>query len=287
MKKTVVAIGEILWDVFPAGKKAGGSSMNVSLHLHKQDINAIFISAIGKDQAGNELLDFLNDQHFPIDQVQLSELPTSTVQVELDKNHQASYTIVEPVAWDDIKLTSDMVSLVATADAFVYCSLTCRNETSRNTINFLLLSAKLKVFDINLRAPFYTVETLEILLQAADILKVNEQELVYLKENFALTGTTEEQLLKQLALKFNIKIICLTLGENGAKVLHEDYLYQHQGYPANVVDTVGAGDSFLATFIASYLKGYSFDVILDRSCRVGAFVASKSGANPSYNFDNL
>ncbi|RZL48615.1 MAG: carbohydrate kinase [Pedobacter sp.] len=282
MKKTVVAIGEILWDVFPEGKKAGGSSMNVALNLHKQGINSQFISAIGNDENGKGLIDFLSSNNFPTHLIQTNKLPTSTVEVKLDEQQQATYTIVEPVAWDAIGLTDELIEAVKNADAFVYCSLTCRNEKSKNTIISLLKHAKVKVFDINLREPFYTIETLKDLLPAADILKVNEHELAYLKQALDLSGNTDEQLLKQLSHLFDIKIICLTVGEKGAYVLYDEKLYHHKGYAVKVADTVGAGDSFLATFVASYLNGFPMDTVLDRACKVGAFVASQHGANPTY-----
>lgn len=282
MQKTVTSIGEILWDVFPEGKKAGGSSMNVALHLHKQGINSKFISATGMDELGKELINFLSNQNFDSDLIQLVDLPTSTVEVKLDETHQATYTIIEPVAWDAIELSDQAVETVKKSDAFVYCSLTCRNEKSRNTVLSLLNNAKLKVFDINLREPFYTIDTLKSLLSKADVLKVNEHEIIYLKDELALTGNTDEQLLKQLSHLFKIGIICLTMGENGACVLHDDKLHHHKGYPVKVADTVGAGDSFLATFISSYLNGYPIDTILDRACKVGSFVASQAGANPNY-----
>jgi len=282
MNKTVIAIGEVLWDVFPTGKKPGGSSMNVALNLHKQGIQSELISAVGEDNYGKELLAFLHSQKFPTSLIQQSRLPTSSVNVLLDSQHQASYTIAEPVAWDDLQVNENAIEAVKNADALVYCSLTCRNETSRNTVLAVLKVAKLKVFDINLRAPFYTIETLKMLLAQADILKVNEHELTYLKQHLNLIEGDDEQLLYQLSNSYNISIICLTLGEKGAKAVHNNSVYSHQGYPAKVLDTVGAGDSFLATFIASYLKGYSIDEMLDRSCKVGAYVATQEGANPAY-----
>lgn len=283
MSKIVTSIGEILWDVFPEGKKAGGSSMNVALHLHKQGINSKFISSVGDDENGKGLIGFLSSKDYSTELIQLSsDLPTSTVEVKLDDDHQATYTIVAPVAWDAIELTAETIEAVKTADAFVYCSLTCRNEKSRNTILSLLKSAKLKIFDINLRPPFYNIETLKALLAEADILKVNEHEIVYLQNELGLTGNTDEQLLKQISHQFGIQIICLTLGDKGANVLQGDRLYQHQGYAVKVADTVGAGDSFLATFISSYLLGYPMDTVLDRACKVGAYVASQTGANPDY-----
>ncbi|MDQ0637302.1 sugar/nucleoside kinase (ribokinase family) [Pedobacter sp. W3I1] len=159
MQNKVITIGEILWDVFPEGKKAGGSSMNVALNLHKQSIEGNFISAIGNDENGKELFNFLASNHFPTDLIQINtELPTSTVMVQLDENHQATYTIKQPVAWDDIKITDENIAAVKQADALVYCSLTCREEKSKKTILALLENARTKIFDINLRAPFYTKE---------------------------------------------------------------------------------------------------------------------------------
>ncbi|TCD12589.1 carbohydrate kinase [Pedobacter frigidisoli] len=284
MQNKVITIGEILWDVFPDGKKAGGSSMNVALNLHKQSVNSSFISAVGDDDNGKELLNFLGGNHFPTDLIQINpELPTSTVVVQLDENHQATYTIKQPVAWDDIKLNDKNIEAVKQADALVYCSLTCREEQSKKTILSLLEHAKTKIFDINLRAPFYEKELIGELLTHADILKINEDEIVWVRDTFGLTGNTDEQILKQLSAQFNIEIICLTLGDKGACVLKDGKLFKHAGYKVQVVDTVGAGDAFLATFIACYLQGYSMETILDNACKVGAFVASQAGANPEYN----
>ncbi|MFF5383803.1 carbohydrate kinase family protein [Pedobacter suwonensis] len=284
MQNKVITIGEILWDVFPEGKKAGGSSMNVALNLHKQGMESQFISAVGNDENGRALLSFLTGNHFETDLIQIhNELPTSTVVVQLDENHQATYTIKKPVAWDDIKVTDDNTKAVKQADALVYCSLTCREEKSREAILALLENAKTKIFDINLRAPFYSKELIGALLAKADILKINEDELVWVQESFGLTGNTDEQLLKQLSTKFDIGIICLTLGDKGACVLKEGKLFKHAGYKVQVADTVGAGDAFLATFIACYLQGYPMETTLDNACKVGAFVASQPGANPEYN----
>jgi len=284
MQNKVITIGEILWDVFPEGKKAGGSSMNVALNLHKQSIESDFISAVGNDDNGQELIDFLRLSHFPTDLIQINPtLQTSTVVVQLDENHQATYTIKQPVAWDDIKINDKNIEAVKQADALVYCSLTCREEKSKNTILELLENAKIKIFDINLRAPFYEKNLIGVLLNKANILKINEDEIVWVKESFKLTGNTNEQILKQLSSQFNIEIICLTLGDKGACVLKDGKLYQHAGYKVQVADTVGAGDAFLATFIACYLQGYPMETILDNACKVGAFVASQVGANPDYN----
>ncbi|WP_129715939.1 carbohydrate kinase [Pedobacter sp. SYP-B3415] len=282
MQKRVVSIGEILWDLLPSGRKPGGSSMNVALNLHKQGIDSRFISAVGRDTDGRELSDFLASQSFPANLIQQNHLPTSTVEVELDAAGHASYTIVEPVAWDAIEAVPEALSAVSEADALVYCSLTCRNEKTRHTVQELLGRASFKVFDINLRAPHYQPYTLKNLLAAADLLKINEHEIAYLRTAFSLKGSEDVALLEEIARLFDISIICLTLGDKGAWVWTAEKLYTHQGYRVEVADTVGAGDAFLATFVASYLQGYPLEATLDRACKVGAFVASRAGANPDY-----
>lgn len=284
---SVLAIGEILFDVFGNDKKPGGSSMNVALHLHKQGIKTYFVSAIGNDENGKELIQYLETQNFDTNYIQQHlSLPTSTVTVNLDENQQATYLINQPVAWDEIVFSKDVIELAKNSAAMVYCSLTCRNEISRNFIFKLLNHAKLKVFDINLRSPHYNLETIKFLLDKADLLKINEDELAYLKQGLNIEGD-ENDILKFLSNQFNLKLICLTLGEKGAKVLHEDKFYNHTGYKVKVADTVGAGDSFLATFVAGYLKRLAITDILDHACKVGAYVASKSGANPDYDFESL
>lgn len=283
MKYKVVAIGEMLWDVFKGEKKPGGSSMNVSLHLHKQGIVTEFISAVGEDAYGKELLGFLESQQHSLRLIQTHPtLPTSTVEVHLDDQNQATYTIVAPVAWDAIALTEQAILELKSADAFVYCSLTCRNEKSRATILELLKHAKFKVFDINLRPPFYEIGTLKLLLAEADVLKINEDELAYLCTELALNSTDLKQACLEISKMFAIGTICITLGDKGAMVWQEGEVFRHEGYKVEVGDTVGAGDSFLATYISSILQGYTVEASLDRACTVGAFVASQQGANPEY-----
>ena len=284
---SVLAIGEILFDVFNNDKKPGGSSMNVGLHLHKQGIKTHFISAVGNDKNGEELIQYLKNQNFDTKYIQHHlSLPTSTVKVNLDENLQASYVINQPVGWDEITLNKEAVELAKNSSAMIYCSLTCRNTISRNTVFELLNHAKLKVFDINLRSPHYDLETIKYLLTKADILKINEDEIIYLKESLMIKGN-ENEILKILLDQFDLKLICLTLGDKGAKVYYEGQFYSHKGYKIKVVDSVGAGDAFLATFIAGYLKQNPIEKNLDDACKVGAFVASKSGANPDYDFESL
>lgn len=280
--KKVICFGEILWDIFPGGKKPGGAPMNASLHLHKHGIESKLISAVGADADGRELVSYLEDMGADTSFIQKhAELPTGMVDVLLDAEGKASYIIVKPVAWDAIQFDKKLIQLAQQADAVIFGSLACREEESRNTLYQLLGYAKSKVFDMNLRPPHIFTENLEELLHLSNILKVNDEELLFLKELFRLSGT-DEAAFKELSDRFDLECLCITLGDKGALVWQKDKLYSHAGFKADVSDTVGSGDAFLASFIKGYLYNYPMQDILNRACAVGAYVASKAGANPEY-----
>lgn len=285
----VVAIGELLWDVFPDGtKKIGGSSTNVALHLIKQDVKCLIISAVGDDDDGIELINNLTVKNLSTRLVQTKkDLPTSRVQLQLDNLGNATYTIAENVAWDAIDLNPQTIESVEAAEAFIYCSLTCRSDHSEKTILTLAEKARLAVFDLNLRAPYYDTDTIKKLLESADVLKINQTELSYVQSILNLQNEDLEESLKQISKQFKLKVICHTLGSEGALVYYENNFYQQQGFNINVADTVGAGDAFLASFVSGFLSGEKMPTILEHACLVGAFVTSKSGANPFYNEEIL
>ena len=177
-KSNIVCFGEILWDLLPTGKVAGGAPMNVAFHANQLGIAAQMISKVGKDDLGKDLIDLLNQKGVDTSLVQTDDTyPTGTVKVTLDAKGSPSYEIVAPVAWDFIHANTANKTAVQTADAFVFGSLAARNETTRNTLLELLKLAKLKVFDVNLRSPFYTKPLLTQLLHQADIVKMNDEEL--------------------------------------------------------------------------------------------------------------
>lgn len=284
----VVCFGEILWDKFKDQKRAGGAPMNVALHLHKQGLKCGLISSVGNDDLGKELIEVMSLQGFPTDLIQTHEtLPTGVVEVELDEMQQASYTIVKPVAWDAILLTEEEKKLVAEAEVFVYGSLACRNTDSRSTLLDLLPFAKKRVLDLNLRAPHYEVPVLKELIAPAEILKINEDELAYLGEVYHILAPDIDGLVQQLSKETDTPLICVTLGDKGAMALYDGAIYRHSGFKIRVADTVGAGDSFLATFINGLLSHLPMDKVLQNACAVGAFVASKQGANPDYTLTNI
>ncbi len=283
-----VCFGEILWDNFKDGKKAGGAPMNVALHLHKQGIKSYLISSVGIDANGDELLLFLEDNQLNTHFIQKhATLPTGIVEVELDKNLHASYTIVKPVSWDEIHFANEFIDITKNADVLVFGSLACRSEISRNTLFKLLPLAKLKVFDMNLRPPHFHEEILISLLNACDILKINEVEIEYLTQLFGLSHLTSDEQLRELSQKTNTPVICVTLGGDGSIIFYKDEVIKHKGYKVELADTVGAGDAFLATFIGGYLKKLPIKQVLDKASAAGAFVASKHGANPQYNQTDL
>jgi fructokinase len=277
----ILCFGEILWDTFGDEKVAGGAPMNVARHLVQQGQNVLFASSVGTDGPGKGLVEFLKGNGLYSNLIQLDDkFPTCEVTVELDKDGQATYIIPQPVSWDNIKTSKELTQAAEQASAIVYGSLACRDATTRDTLlNLLDETTALKIFDVNLRPPHYTLPTIENLAAGANVIKMNEDEAELL-----IGGGSEN--LKEKILSFQKKhqaqTICITRGGNGAIVWHENEFYEHPGFKVKVVDTVGAGDAFLATFVAGLLAGLPMQKILEKACKIGAFVAGKRGANPVY-----
>ena len=278
---SAVCFGEVLWDVFPTHKKIGGAPLNVSLRMNSIGVNTTMISRIGDDDNGKDILSFLNDQEVATDLIQITgEYKTGAVQVMINEKGNASYDILYPSAWDKIIETEMMDKVVAEADAFVFGSLACRDEVTRATLNKLLEKANYKIFDVNLRAPYYTIDVLNELMLKADFIKLNDEELREISSELGSTYNSFEQNIKFLAEKTNTKQVCVTKGEFGAVLYSNDKFYYNSGYFIKVVDTVGAGDSFLASLIVKLLRGKSPQKALNYACAIGALVAGQEGANP-------
>jgi len=256
--------------------------MNVAMHLVQQGADVAFASRVGEDPSGDELAEYLKLNGLLSELVQRDDqLPTCEVTVELDKNNQATYIIPEPVSWDNIQTDAALNNAAEQAPAIIFGSLACREETTRDTLlNLLDETQALKIFDVNLRTPHYTLSTIETLTAKADVVKMNEDEAKL------LIGGSNNDLREQInefRSKFHSKTICVTRGEHGAIVWHDHEFYDSPGCPAAPGgDSVGAGDSFLATFVAGLLAAQPMQQVVDRACAVGAFVAGKRGANPPY-----
>ncbi len=286
MNNKVLCFGEVLWDTFGNEKKAGGAPMNVAAHLAQQKVDVGFASRIGSDEPGIKLAGVLKKSGLFSELIQVDEeLPTCEVTVQLDENNQATYIIPEPVSWDNIQTTEALVASAVKASAIVFGSLACRTRTTRDTLLNLLDETKaLRIFDVNLRAPHYTLSTIENLAARATVVKMNEE------EANLLIGGSNGHLLDKIAefrAKYHPQTICVTRGENGAMIWHDHEVYEHPGFKVNVVDTVGAGDAFLATFIAGILEKQPMQQVLENACAIGAFVTSKRGANPVYDWAEI
>ncbi len=281
MKTNVVCFGEVLYDVFPTHRKIGGAPLNVALRLASLGINAQIISRIGNDEIGKELVAFIQENNVSTDTIQIDQTySTGEVLVQLDKKGSASYTINYPVAWDEIEATPEAKNAVKNADALVFGSLVCRDETSYNTLLSLVKIAKYKIFDVNLRAPFYTKDLLANLMKQADFIKFNDDELYEISEYLNSPFHSLEQNILFIAEQTQAKSICVTKGSHGAVLYHNGKMYYNSGYKISVADTVGAGDSFLAGLLSKLLTNEEPQKAIDFACALGALVASNEGANP-------
>lgn len=283
--KRVLCFGEVLWDAFGEEKKAGGAPMNVARHLVQQQMDVAFASRVGADRSGDELTDFLKQNGLYSALVQTDAvLPTCEVTVQLDEHNQATYIIPEPVSWDNIQAEDALIDASKNVSAIVYGSLACRTATTRGTLLMLLNNIQaLKIFDVNLRPPHYTPATIDLLASHADVVKMNDEEIEIL---IGKKDTLHAQ-IEAFHAKYNTQTICVTRGGNGAVIWHGNQFYEHPGFKVKVGDTVGAGDSFLATFIAGLLAGQPMQQVLTKACAIGAFVASKRGANPVYDQNGI
>jgi fructokinase len=286
MNKKVLCFGEVLWDAFGDEKKAGGAPMNVARHLVQQGMDTVFVSRVGVDESGKELVEFLKNNGLYSDVIQLDDkLPTCEVTVQLDEHHQATYIIPEPVSWDNIQPTITLTKTNMDAGAIVFGSLACRTEATRQTLSNLLDETKaLRIFDVNLRPPHYTLATIETLAARANVIKMNEEEASLLIGGG--NGNLKE-MIGEFYAKYQAQTICVTRGEHGAIIWHDHKFYEHPGFKVTVADTVGAGDSFLATFITGLLNSQPMQQVLEKACSIGAFVTTKRGANPVYNQEEI
>jgi fructokinase len=280
MKTNIICFGEMLWDVLPTGKQPGGAPMNVAVHLKNLGHNPQMISRIGHDELGKELLDFIEEKGLTTDLIQQGETHlTGVVKANVSDKNEVTYKIVQPVAWDYIQCDEALETTVANADVFVYGSLAARSAASADTLFRLLKKARFKVFDVNLRAPHYDQNTLEQLLRAADMVKMNANELDMLAAWYA-PNADEQTAIITLAESFDIQTICVTKGEHGAVLWTGGKFYQSAGFQVEVQDTIGSGDSFLAALLTCLLEGQSPADSVQFACAMGSLVATYRGATP-------
>lgn len=287
-KKThIVCFGEMLWDMLPNGKKPGGAPMNVAIHLNNFGNKVSLISKVGHDYLGRELTNFIQNSGLDNSFIQTGETHlTGVVKVNLDDQSEVSYKIVEPVAWDYIELKKDLIPLVAQSDCIVFGSLACRSMVTFETLKSLLQVSKYRIFDINLRKPFFKKEDIRFLLSQTDLLKLNEHELEVVAEWFGL-DKIPSKFLQLISDQFKIETVCLTLGSQGAIVFNNGEIFRCNGFPVEVRDTIGSGDAFLAGFIHQKFFNESLENCLSSACAIGAIVATYEGGTPKINNNQI
>lgn len=280
----VVGMGEALWDVLPEGKKIGGAPANFAYHVSQFGLPSCTVSAVGDDVLGNEIIENLTSKglNHLIEKV---PYPTGTVQVTIDQAGIPQYEIKENVAWDNIPYTARLEQLAGKTKAVCFGSLAQRNVVSRNTINRFLDAMPqdedtLVVFDVNLRQGFYNKEILCNSMKRCNILKINDEELVTVSRMFGYPGIDLQDKCWILLGKYNLKMLILTCGINGSYVFTPGNVSFQPTPKVDVADTVGAGDSFTAAFIAGILRGLSVAEAHGIAVRTSAYVCTKPGAMP-------
>lgn len=282
MDKLIAGLGEVLWDCLPEGKKLGGAPANFAYHASMFGYQAYAVSALGNDALGDRTVDELDKKHLRHIMPRI-DFPTGTVQVELDEEGVPTYDIKRDVAWDNIPFTAEMEDLAKRCSCVCFGSLAQRNSVSHDTIHRFLHSTPkdcLKIFDINLRQNFYTKEIIQESLNACDILKINDEELVTIGRLFGYPGLDMENKCYLILGKYNLRMLVLTCGTNGSYVFARGMKSYQPTPKVEVADTVGAGDSFTGSFAAAILAGMPVEEAHKLAVEVSAYVCTQPGAMP-------
>ena len=280
---TVVGLGEALWDILPSGKHLGGAPLNFAYISSLLGEHAVICTRIGDDVLGKEIWNELSRRGLDTGGIQIdAELPTGSVEVSF-KDGQPEYEIRQPAAWDAMEWSAEWREIASKSDAICFGTLAQRAQKSRKTLtNFLKNAPKtcLKVFDINLRKPFYSAEVVETTLELSTILKLNDLELTEIAGMFAIKGVDQAAIMKELVRRFDLKYVFVTCGERGAMATNGSDTVKHSGFSVKVRDTIGAGDAFTAAAVHCLLAGMDLEKTLAVANKWAAWVASKAGGMP-------
>lgn len=282
MKQVIAGIGEVLWDCLPEGRKLGGAPANFAFHVGQFGFDTVAVSALGKDALGDEASRALAAKHLRCIMPRV-DCPTGTVEVSLDAEGVPVYDIREGVAWDNIPFTPDMEAAAAACRAVCFGSLAQRSAVSRTTIHRFLAATPagcLKIFDINLRQHFYTKEILSESIRLCDVLKINDEELSVVSRLFGLPAMGAEEACRRLIDEYGLRMVVLTCGATGSCVFAPGVKSCLATPAVDVADTVGAGDSFTASFTAALLAGKTIAEAHRLAVDVSAYVCTQHGAMP-------
>tara|TARA_R100000027_G_scaffold369_1_gene435 strand:- start:10318 stop:11232 length:915 start_codon:yes stop_codon:yes gene_type:complete len=278
----VAGIGELLWDIFPNHSRIGGAPCNFAYHTHQLGAEAWPISCIGSDSLGKDARSQLSEVGVDTSYVkETDDYPTGTVDVVL-QDGKPSYTIHENVAWDHIPFTPDLRELAGRLDAVCFGSLSQRSPESSDSISAFVKSMRksaLKILDVNLRDPFYSQATLSRSLGLANVLKLSDEELPVLREYFSLKGGVSDQ-LQQLLEQFDLHLVAYTRGSLGSLLIGMEETNDFSGCEGDIVDTVGAGDSFTAALCMGLLRGWPLRKVNQHANEVATYVCTQKGATP-------
>lgn len=280
----VLGLGELLWDLLPAGPQLGGAPANFALHARALGAEAALVTRVGRDARGREARARLAAAGLPADLVQEDPVaPTGTVGVTLAADGQPAFTIHENMAWDRLEATPEARAAAARADAVCFGTLAQRDPQARAAIQTLLAAARseaLRVFDVNLRQHFHTPAVIEASLRQANVLKVNDAEWPVLAAQFSLAGDLPAQ-LADLAQRFGLVAVAVTRGAAGALLWRGGELTEAPALPVPVTDTIGAGDAFTAAMTLGLLAGRPAAAVVRLANEVAAFVCTRPGATPA------
>jgi fructokinase len=288
--KTVLSFGETLWDLLPAGAQLGGAPCNLAYRVNSLGERGLIVTRLGRDDLGRKAAERLRELGMDLRLVQWDERrPTGTVPVSVDAKGVPTFTIVEDVAYDSIEATPELLEEASLADCICFGTLVQRKAGSRETLRRVLEAAPraLKVLDLNLRKNCYTPETVERSLEAADILKLNEDEVRELARMFGLHPTSLDQAASDCRIRWDLDVIVVTRGAQGALAMTSGEDVECEGPKVEVVDTIGCGDAFTAAFVTGWLRGEDLGDCLLVANALGARVARTAGATAPIPTDEI
>lgn len=280
----MVGLGELLWDLLPSGRVLGGAPANFAYMANTLGDRGVVASRVGKDTLGGEACEVLKRLGLTTSYVQQDEAhETGKAGVSLDLKGIPTFTIQEIVAWDFLEQSPSWKELAETADVVCFGTLAQRSIASAATIHQFLNNTRataLRIFDVNLRQSFFSVEVLERSFHHANIAKLTSEELFRVSSLFAWNGANEVALAKRILQQFALRLVCITRGAQGSLLISETEVIEHRGFSVEPVDTVGAGDAFTACLAHHYLRGYALTEVSEAANRLAAWVTTQAGATP-------
>jgi fructokinase len=283
----IVSVGEVLWDILPSSEHLGGAPFNFAWHAHNLGHEVCFVSAVGNDQRGKQILEKMTESRLSVRFIRrVPDQPTGTVTIALDSQGLPHYTIHRPAAYDFPALSpAEFDALVNPTPAWIYFGTLQQMSAPAHDLTLQLMAAAPAAryfYDINLRVGSSTPELVRTLARHAHILKLNEQEVSALKEISGLQGDSLEQFCRNCVSAFQLDAVCITLGPKGCALLMDNQYLEAPGFSVKVADTIGAGDAFSAALIHGISAGWTAERIATFANRIGALVTSQPGGTPKW-----